>query len=234
MYTNCPECGTVFRINSNDLRVAEGYVRCGHCSATFNALGSLTDEPPALQATATDEPVPAGEDSLEFNIPEGNWSDFFESEAAGKSDPTAPVLAAPEVEEEVGGELPAPQTDVGDGIGSATVDQAGLFRALSAETVDSVQDSVQESVQNPGLDDAADWRELLAEVPDDEELPEPVYVISDEQPDELPPEYSGEPALPEYSWAAPAPLPAKPLLQRPAPATRHCASRRCCAAPAAA
>ena len=222
MYTNCPECGTVFRISTNDLRVAEGYVRCGHCSATFNALGSLTDEPPPtvtlrqltlatepdpgtalppeISSAGDDEPLLVSEDSLEFNIPEGNWSNFFDSEAAGKSDAVPAVSPRPENEEAVEEERPASQPDVGDGIGSATVDQAGLFRALTAEAPDSGQSS--------GLDDDADWRELLAEVPDDDAAPEPVYVISDEPRTELHRESPDEPALPEPAWETPAPLPA--------------------------
>ncbi len=222
MYTNCPECGTVFRISTNDLRVAEGYVRCGHCSATFNALGSLTDEPPPtvtlkhltlatelepgsasppeLPATATDVPLPVSEDSLEFNIPEDHWSNFFESEAAGKSSPVPQVLAEAKDENEPR----AVEADVGDAIGSETVDQAGLFRALSAEAVGSGQNPGQYS----GQGDDADWVELLAEVPDDDLTPEPVYVISDEPRAEGHPEFSGEPALPEASWETPAPLPA--------------------------
>ncbi|MBL8226594.1 MAG: zinc-ribbon domain-containing protein [Chromatiales bacterium] len=47
MFTTCPECGTVFRIGPAQLRAAEGFVRCGTCAATFNALLSLADEPPA-------------------------------------------------------------------------------------------------------------------------------------------------------------------------------------------
>ena len=237
MYTNCPECGTVFRISSNDLRVAEGYVRCGHCSATFNALGSLTDEPPPTVTlrqvpSATepaDLPAPVSEDSLEFNIPEDNWSNFFQSEAAETSDPPPQDLPGPEDADEEE-KLPARQADVGDGIGSATVDQAGLFRALSAEAAAPVQEAVRESVQNAGLDvgldDDAGWRELLAEVPDDEDLPEPVYVISDEPLAEFRPEHSGEPALPEPSWAAPAPLPADFAADLPEPAAGQFERRR--------
>lgn len=45
MFTTCPQCGTVFRIGPVQLRAAEGLVRCGACSATFNALLSLADEP---------------------------------------------------------------------------------------------------------------------------------------------------------------------------------------------
>ncbi len=46
MYTSCPECGTVYRITAAELRLADGMVRCGECPATFNALASLSDEPP--------------------------------------------------------------------------------------------------------------------------------------------------------------------------------------------
>jgi predicted Zn finger-like uncharacterized protein len=58
MFTTCPECGTVFRIGPAQLRAAEGFVRCGTCAATFNALLSLTDEPPA-GAPGPDSPGPA-------------------------------------------------------------------------------------------------------------------------------------------------------------------------------
>lgn len=55
MFTTCPECGTVFRIGPAQLRAAEGFVRCGTCAATFNALLSLADEPPA-GAAGTESP----------------------------------------------------------------------------------------------------------------------------------------------------------------------------------
>ena len=48
------------------------------------------------------------------------------------------------------------------------MDQAGLYRALSAET-------------GLNLDDDADWQALLEEVRDDDAAPEPVYVIGEEE-----------------------------------------------------
>lgn len=261
MYTSCPECGTVFRISTNELRVAEGYVRCGHCSATFNAIATLTDEPPPtvtlqqlvlptepepgafpapppqspepeperepeplpgfpaepqipaappeLQAAATVVPLPVSDDTLEFDIPEDSWSNFFEagvpapvvpvavSQAAAAQAVTAETPAEPDAElfTVIGGptefetesEL-EPPTDVGTGVGSDTVDQAGLYRALSAET-------------GLKLDDDADWQALLKEVRDDDIAPEPVYVI-DEAEDQNPPE---DLPLPDPSWDVPAP-----------------------------
>jgi predicted Zn finger-like uncharacterized protein len=60
MFTTCPECQTVFRLSVAELRLAEGYVRCGQCNAVFNAVSSLTDQAPdeASQETAAEAPAP--------------------------------------------------------------------------------------------------------------------------------------------------------------------------------
>jgi len=265
MYTSCPECGTVFRISTNELRVAEGYVRCGHCSATFNAIATLTDEPPptvTLQQLvlptepqagasppppapsvtppeperepepqpepdppATAAPLPASDDTLEFDIPEDSWSNFFEANSPAPAVPPATPVEPPAVTEAEETDDPeaaspsllTPAPDVGAGLGSDTVDQAGLYKALTAETGRS-------------LDDDADWQALLAEVRDDEATPEPVYVIGEEEsPDsrENPPENPPEDLpLPDVSWdevaagetRAPAPLPADFAPELPQPA----------------
>jgi len=39
--TRCPACGTVFRVVSDQLKVSEGWVRCGRCSDVFNAAQRL-------------------------------------------------------------------------------------------------------------------------------------------------------------------------------------------------
>jgi predicted Zn finger-like uncharacterized protein len=48
--TRCTECGTVFRVVQDQLKVSEGWVRCGRCSAVFNALENLCE----LDADATE------------------------------------------------------------------------------------------------------------------------------------------------------------------------------------
>ncbi len=45
MYTQCPQCATVFRINAGQLAQARGQVRCGVCEHGFNALESLSERP---------------------------------------------------------------------------------------------------------------------------------------------------------------------------------------------
>jgi len=48
MRTRCPECGTVFRVTSEQLRLKAGKVRCGQCQAIFNAFDGLQPEVVAL------------------------------------------------------------------------------------------------------------------------------------------------------------------------------------------
>jgi predicted Zn finger-like uncharacterized protein len=51
--TRCTACGTVFRVVQDQLRVSEGWVRCGRCAEVFNASENLVDSPATL-------PVPPG------------------------------------------------------------------------------------------------------------------------------------------------------------------------------
>lgn len=41
--TRCTACGTVFRVVEDQLRVSEGWVRCGRCAEVFNAIESLVE-----------------------------------------------------------------------------------------------------------------------------------------------------------------------------------------------
>lgn len=41
--TRCSACGTAFRVVQEQLKVSEGWVRCGHCGEVFDALEGLFD-----------------------------------------------------------------------------------------------------------------------------------------------------------------------------------------------
>lgn len=64
--TRCPACHTVFRVVQDQLRVSEGWVRCGQCQEVFNALETLFDldvspapaAPPAGSAPVRPPAVP--------------------------------------------------------------------------------------------------------------------------------------------------------------------------------
>ena len=54
--TKCPQCGALFRVVADQLKLRGGLVRCGQCRAVFDAIGSLTyvDDAALAQAgTAT-------------------------------------------------------------------------------------------------------------------------------------------------------------------------------------
>ncbi len=43
MATRCMACGTIFRVVQDQLKVSDGWVRCGRCEEVFNALEGLFD-----------------------------------------------------------------------------------------------------------------------------------------------------------------------------------------------
>lgn len=47
MFTQCPECLTVYALSPETLAQGRGSVRCTHCSAVFDALRTLTDTLPS-------------------------------------------------------------------------------------------------------------------------------------------------------------------------------------------
>lgn len=77
MYTQCPDCATVFRVTAEALRAAQGDVRCGVCSTSFNALENLSEQPfrpdspdagDSPDDSITVEELPGGE-SIELSEP---------------------------------------------------------------------------------------------------------------------------------------------------------------------
>jgi predicted Zn finger-like uncharacterized protein len=60
VFTQCPDCGTVFRVTATVLRAARGQVRCGVCDATFDALQYLMEEVDAEPAGGDGPFLPEG------------------------------------------------------------------------------------------------------------------------------------------------------------------------------
>src|SRR5688572_8544696 len=99
--TRCTTCGTVFRVVQDQLKVSEGWVRCGRCNEVFNAIEGLFDlerdappnwKPPpappapraaAVTATFESQPEPPDDDEV-FQLSDGDrvHSRFFQPEQA--------------------------------------------------------------------------------------------------------------------------------------------------------
>ena len=50
--TRCPECGTTFKVVRDQLRISDGWVRCGRCSHVFDGAEHLHDSDAAAPAAA--------------------------------------------------------------------------------------------------------------------------------------------------------------------------------------
>lgn len=46
MYTQCPECLSVFSLDVHTFAQARGYVLCGHCGVGFDSIATLTEQLP--------------------------------------------------------------------------------------------------------------------------------------------------------------------------------------------
>src|SRR3954470_12029440 len=70
--TRCTACGTVFRVVQDQLKVSEGWVRCGRCDEVFNAIEGLfdleRDAPPDWKPPPMAVAPPAAEVSAEFPL----------------------------------------------------------------------------------------------------------------------------------------------------------------------
>lgn len=59
MYTQCPECLTIFEVDEDSLQASLGIVHCGHCTRRFDALRTLSDTLPAEPHATLFEQDPA-------------------------------------------------------------------------------------------------------------------------------------------------------------------------------
>ncbi|OOZ41575.1 hypothetical protein BOW53_03440 [Solemya pervernicosa gill symbiont] len=57
MYTQCPECQTIFEVSDADLAVASGKVRCGSCNQVFKADEHLMEQLPEPTPVAIEEDI---------------------------------------------------------------------------------------------------------------------------------------------------------------------------------
>ena len=91
MFTVCPKCALTLVVTATDLKVGQGYVRCGRCSNVFNALVAITEERHASAASQPTpppppEPEPEGEIELEPQAPEAEPEPEPEPESAAATE----------------------------------------------------------------------------------------------------------------------------------------------------
>jgi len=111
--TRCAACGTAFRVVEDQLKVSDGWVRCGSCNGVFNASEHLFSLPEAPQATgdaaaveaslddAVDESAVLGEGAVDFAAPvEAGAAPLVEAKGEPESESKPQFALASEAEPE--------------------------------------------------------------------------------------------------------------------------------------
>lgn len=91
LITSCPACGTMFRVVPDQLKISEGWVRCGHCAEVFDATAHLGDQ--AAAGTGAMDTLP-GELLPQPATAEEAFTGW-ESTAAASLPPPVPVPVPP-------------------------------------------------------------------------------------------------------------------------------------------
>ncbi len=182
MYTQCPDCATVFRVTAEALRAAQGDVRCGVCSTSFNALENLSEQ--AFKA-APQEDAPSPDDSMTVEELPGGESIELSAPVELVAVPDLPEAAAPAERRETADDEARAMEFHGD---AAELDR--LF---------VVENPALEAFEPPVDLDSTDEHPILvleeSDTPDQEEAGESIVL-------ETPPEVA-EP-VPEPAKSAPA------------------------------
>src|SRR5579872_5862093 len=87
MFTVCPKCALTLVVTAADLRIAQGYVRCGRCLNVFNALARLSEDRPAA--------APAPADTTDAADTAGTTDAAAQSPPEEPARPLSPMPASP-------------------------------------------------------------------------------------------------------------------------------------------
>ncbi len=110
LITRCPACGTMFKVVADQLKISQGWVRCGQCADVFDAAAHLQPRelPAAAQGAGSTPPVATGPTDAALSAgdaPVAPLSSLLVApEAVSASSPVAapdapvPPLSVPEVQ----------------------------------------------------------------------------------------------------------------------------------------
>ena len=89
LVTRCPACSTAFKVVRDQLRISEGWVRCGRCSQVFDATLDLMESDDGVpHAPATPSTAPSSEArSTAFDSTPSDLAEAVESPRRLSADP---------------------------------------------------------------------------------------------------------------------------------------------------
>jgi predicted Zn finger-like uncharacterized protein len=125
LLTRCPACATLYRVVPDQLRISEGWVKCGQCGDIFDASKHL------IEAECEPEPAPVSEATQSLAAEAGESPDAAIASAGAYSGDDAEPWPVPEsvLDEPVNAPIGAPAevgSDSGSVLGTETPDTGGL------------------------------------------------------------------------------------------------------------
>jgi len=130
LITQCPKCQTSFKVKEEQLKVANGLVRCGSCLNVFNAVeySALNSDAPIPPKLDNDTPIDIDDlfeqDTLSdidqnFDIKDDSVNEFISKDTSNSNDQEEPgeqLLAIPDDMLEDDGDMDADELFGGDPI----------------------------------------------------------------------------------------------------------------------
>jgi predicted Zn finger-like uncharacterized protein len=224
MFTVCPKCALTLLVTAADLRVAQGYVRCGRCSSVFNALARLSDERQAALSGSEPAAAPAAETEAPAQEEHADLSPLEEALTRPEEaeSPELPATAEEPLSEEAL-EFDPETADVGAVFVQPPANPqwtaaTGSFKAMRAASQEPTpEESMPGAAGDSQVDveiDAAFLAEMLREsAPADSAGPLPEPPPSELRPAELP--RSAPPRAPPPQHRAPPPRASPPSAPPP-------------------
>ncbi len=198
--TQCPHCGTTFRVASDQLKLRGGIVRCGSCQEIFDGSATLIDldaPPPPVKAPAPPEPAPVVAPEPE---PTPTPEPALEPEPAPEVQAAAPAAVTPPEDEplaplDVAVELPRFEDQP-----VYTLDFDHTFDPFGILPKTDVPDAPQSEPELPALLVQPPWSQLLKDPEPVPEAPAPApaseaLVEETPEPAPAPTEAAAAPAL---------------------------------------
>ena len=142
LITRCPTCKTLFKVVPDQLRISEGWVRCGQCDAIFDASLHLQPVQPIAQLTVSPPEAPVENSELldlDLILPdavdvmpeagrESRFNEFLLEQEPAEPDP---------IEEEITPSLPEPSSDeISQGENAAILSESRLGQEKPVEPDD--------------------------------------------------------------------------------------------------
>ena len=116
LVTRCPACTTTFKVVRDQLRISDGWVRCGRCSHVFDATLDLHEAPDAnptagkaSSSAAAAAPLAKTEPPAEESRRAADDADFFDDEPEQREAPEASGRELTGEETEAVATAPAPE-----------------------------------------------------------------------------------------------------------------------------